>query len=126
MKKFLKSDLDITKIYYATKYSFSGLLIAFKEERAFRQETILLIFAIILSFYLKLSLPQSGFIIGSVLIVMLTEIINSAIENIVDYISKDKHPLAKNAKDLGSAAVFIALTLMALTWTIILIPIFFN
>jgi len=123
MKKILKSDLDITKIYYATKYSFAGLKTAFKEERAFRQETILLIIAIILVVYLKLTLNQGAFLVGSVLVVMITEILNSAIENIVDYISKEKHPLAKNAKDLGSAAVFMALILMTLTWLTVLFPI---
>jgi diacylglycerol kinase (ATP) len=126
MKDILKTDLNIKKLLNALKYSYFGLNTALKEERAFRQEVVLLVIAIGISFYLGLSITDAGFIIGSVLIVMITEILNSAIENTVNYISKEKHPLAKNAKDLGSAAVFLALCLMALIWVIILYPILFK
>ncbi len=125
MKNYIKSDLNITKLFNALKYSYFGLKTAFKEERAFRQETVLLLISIIISFYFKLSLVNAGFVVGSVLIVMITEILNSAIENTVNYISTEKHPLAKNAKDLGSAAVFVALCLMTLVWVIVLYPILF-
>lgn len=117
MMRFLKSWL---KIFAAAGYSWQGLVFAFKSERAFQQEVILgvpmMIFAA-LSVHTPL---EKIMLIGSVLLVWMAELLNTAIEAVVARISLDIHPLSKVAKDTASAAVLMTLLITGLTWGLIL------
>lgn len=100
--------------------SLSGLLVAWREEAAFRQEVILAIVLIPVAFMMPVDLTQRVLLVASVMLVLIMEMINSSIEATVDRISLDIHPLAKKAKDMGGAAVLLALTNAILTWIMIL------
>ena len=100
--------------------SLSGLQVAWQEEAAFRQEVILAIFLVPLAFMVPVDVTQRVLLVASVMLVLIMEMINSSIEATVDRISLDIHPLAKRAKDMGGAAVLLALTNAILTWIIIL------
>jgi diacylglycerol kinase (ATP) len=104
----------------ALSYSLSGLLLAWQDEAAFRQEIILAIVLVPVAFMVPVGLTQRVLLVASVMLVLVVEMINSAIEATVDRISLDIHPLAKRAKDMGSAAVLLALTNAILTWIMIL------
>lgn len=118
-KKVQKKGL--ARIVDATRYSLQGLKAAWQNERAFREETTLACFLIPLAIFLPVSLLETLVLICSVLGVLLMEVFNSAIEAVVDRIGPEHHPLSGRAKDLGSAAVFIALVMAGLTWGLILI-----
>lgn len=106
-------------------YSLQGLKTAFKEEAAFRQELLLSTILFPLSFWLAYDTVSNILLIGSIVLVLIVELINSAIENTVDRISKDEHPLAQKAKDLGSAAVFLAIILCFSIWLMMLMTKFY-
>lgn len=110
----------ITRIIKAAGYSWKGLKAAWKNEAAFRQETILVIVAIIIACWLDVTPITRMLLIGSVVLVMIVEIINSAIEAVVDRIGSDYHELSGRAKDMGSAAVLIALLFALATWVTLL------
>lgn len=115
MKK--KNQLSgLTRLLPALRYSLQGLRTAFKEEAAFRQELLLAVCLLPLSFWIADDLITYFFLIGSIVLVLITELINSAIENVVDRVSNDLHPLSKNAKDIASAAVFLALVFCVMVW----------
>lgn len=123
MKSESKSGL--TRIWYATLYSFSGLKSAFKNESAFREE--ILVFVILL--ILLLSLPFSA-ILRIVLLfcnisVLVAELLNSAIESVVDKVSPEYDELAKQSKDMGSAAVFLTIVSTIIAWSYALYSVFF-
>jgi diacylglycerol kinase (ATP) len=117
-----KSKSGVKRIFGAFFYSMEGFKVAWKYEHAFRQELVLVIVAGVVA----LSLPVSGFeklmLIGVFVLVLIVELINSAIEAVVDRVSLERNPLSKNAKDLGSAAVFLTLSLAVATWAVILLP----
>lgn len=113
---------SITRIYNAFGYSIKGLRAAFQHERAFKEETILLIIAIILSITLPISLVEKCLLIGSIIFMMIIELLNSAIEAVVDRIGTEKHELSGRAKDMGSAAVLLTSILVIAIWGNILIP----
>ena len=104
------------RVVDATKYSLQGLRAAWKNEAAFRQESILCLISIPLAAWLAQSVLMFAALVGVGLIVLLAEILNSALEAVVDLASPKRHELAGRAKDMGSAAVFIALTLFVLVW----------
>ena len=104
------------------KYSMAGLLQALQNEAAFRQEVILASVLAPVAFMVSVEVTQRILLLSSVLLVMVVELINSAIEATVDRVSLDHHPLAKRAKDMGSAAVFLTLANAILTWGIIFWP----
>jgi diacylglycerol kinase (ATP) len=108
-----------TRLLKATRCSFAGLAFAVKEA-AFRLELIVGSLLILGSFFCSITAVEQVLLIGSVLLVWIVEILNSAIEAVVDDISLDHRSLAKQAKDLGSAAVFIALLNGAICWAVIL------
>lgn len=110
----------LRRLVNALSYSLSGLLLAWQDEAAFRQEIILAIVLVPVAFMVPVGLTQRVLLVASVMLVLVVEMINSAIEATVDRISLDIHPLAKRAKDMGSAAVFLALTNAILTWAMIL------
>lgn len=106
----------ITRIIKAAGYSWQGLKAAWCNEAAFRQETVLTVIAIALACWLDVDPITRILLIGSVVLVMIVEILNSAIEAVVDRVGADYHELSGRAKDMGSAAVLIALILAAVTW----------
>lgn len=115
-----KGQNGIKRILNATSYSISGFKTAFKLEAAFRQIILLNIILLIVNLSLDFSPIERILLIGVGFIAIIVELFNSAIEAVVDRISLEKHELSKNAKDMGSAAQFVALNLIAITWLIIL------
>ena len=109
----------LVRLYFAIKNSSRAFAWLLKNEAAFRQEAAVLVIAILLSFLLKITATEQVLLIAAILFVMLVEIINTAIEAIVDRIGVELHPLSGLAKDLGSAAVSISLLLALLTWVVI-------
>ncbi|WP_299999215.1 diacylglycerol kinase [uncultured Cedecea sp.] len=110
----------ITRIIKAAGYSWQGLKAAWRNEAAFRQEGVMTVIAIVLACWLDVSPVTRILLIGSVVLVMIVEILNSAIEALVDRVGTDYHELSGRAKDMGSAAVLIALILAAVTWATLL------
>ncbi|HEY8607587.1 MAG TPA: diacylglycerol kinase [Noviherbaspirillum sp.] len=117
-----KSRSGLKRIAAACGYSLQGLRSAFRNEHAFRQELMLAIPAAVLALLLPLPALHKLALVAVLVLVLIVELINSAIEAVVDRVSLERHPLSKNAKDFGSAAVFLALTLAGATWAVILWP----
>lgn len=112
----------LTRIYKAAGYSLKGLAAAWKNEAAFRQEAIVVVPAILLSFYLDVSSIERILMIGSLVLVLVAELLNSAVEAAIDRIGPEFHTLSGRAKDMGSAAVLIAIIFAVFTWATILVP----
>ena len=106
----------LTHLINSTKYSLQGLKSAFKNETAFRHECFLACILIPLAFWLGDTKIEIALMISSVLLVMAVELLNSAVEAVVDRIGTERHELSGRAKDQGSAAVFIALCIVAVVW----------
>lgn len=104
------------RILRATKYSAQGLKLAWRNEAAFRQELALLFVAIPLGLWLGRTPLEKLLLIGSCVFVLVVELLNSAIESTVDRVGNEKHALSGQAKDMGSAAVFVSLVLVAAIW----------
>jgi diacylglycerol kinase (ATP) len=121
MQSPYKGSGGIMRIVGAMRNSFAGLACAVRGEDAFRQELILAAILAPLAFWLGRSGFERALLIGSVLLVLIVELVNSAIEATVDRISLEIHPLAKRAKDLASAAVLLALVCAGATWLLILV-----
>ena len=101
-------------------YSVAGLKAAWKHEHAFRQEVPLVVIGSVVALLLPISSFQKLLLIAVLLFVLIVELINSAIEAVVDRISLDRHPLSGRAKDLGSAAVMLAVIIAAAAWAVVL------
>ncbi|OJW62394.1 MAG: diacylglycerol kinase [Aeromonas sp. 62-46] len=106
----------ITRIINATGYSMKGLKSAWFNEAAFRQELVLILLLMPLAFWIGDSLNEILLLVCISWLVVIVEVLNSAVEAVVDRIGSEHHELSGRAKDLGSAAVFIALALNALVW----------
>ncbi|AUZ82113.1 diacylglycerol kinase [Aeromonas caviae] len=106
----------ITRIINATGYSMKGLKSAWVNEAAFRQELLLILLLMPLAFWIGDSLNEILLLVCISWLVVIVEVLNSAVEAVVDRIGSEHHELSGRAKDLGSAAVFIALALNALVW----------
>ena len=119
-RSLYKGTSGIQRIFNATRYSMAGLKTAFQNEAAFRQILLLNLILIPLSFWMPVRRVEQALMVAVCLLALIIELINSAIEAVVDRISMERHELSKNAKDMGSAAQFVALSLIALTWGIIL------
>ncbi len=115
-----KGNKGLTRAFRAAINSWNGLIYAFKEESAFRQELALSLILIPLAIYLPVSPIEKILLIASVILVLIIELLNSSVEAAIDRISFEVHDLSKRAKDFGSAAVMLALILCGLTWVIIL------
>ncbi|ELA7154293.1 diacylglycerol kinase [Vibrio parahaemolyticus] len=100
----------------ATGYSIKGLKAAWTHEAAFRQELVLTLVLSISAFFLPVTTLERVFMISSLLLILIVELINSAVEAVVDRVSDDWHELSGRAKDIGSAAVFVALFLALFVW----------
>lgn len=111
-----KGRTGIDRIVRATGHSLNGLRLAFHGESAFRQEALAALVLVPAAFWLGRGWVQVALLAGSVLVVMIVELLNSAIEATVDRISFELHDLSKRAKDLGSAAVMMALLLCGGVW----------
>ena len=109
------------RILHAVVHSVEGLIAAYQQETAFRQECLLALILIPLAFWLHPGALGRALMVGSILLILLVEILNSAIEAVVDRISLDFHLLSKRAKDMGSAAVLLSFILAAAVWGIILV-----
>ncbi len=116
-----KGKTGIRRVWNALFYSFAGLAAAFRHESAFRQEVLLAAVFLPVALLLDVPLASKALLIASVMLVLIVELLNSAIEAIVDRISLELHPLAKRAKDIGSAAVFLSLLTLALVWALVLL-----
>lgn len=116
-----KGKTGFRRLLNAFRYSCSGIKEAYRNEDAFRQETLLA--AILLPLALWLDAPAIGraLMVGSVLLLLVVELLNSAVEATVDRISLDDHRLAKRAKDIGSAAVLITIVNLVLVWLLVLL-----
>lgn len=112
----------VTRIIKATGYSLNGLKQAWQHEAAFRQELMLLVVAVLVACWLPVSLLERLLLIGVVVVVVLMELVNSAIEAVVDRVGMEHHELSGRAKDIGSAAVFVALVFAAVVWVGLLWP----
>lgn len=115
-----KGNKGITRAFRAAINSWNGLIYAYKEESAFRQELGLSLILIPLAIYLPVTPIEKILLIASVILVLIIELLNSSVEAAIDRISFEVHDLSKRAKDFGSAAVMLALLLCAFTWVIIL------
>ena len=117
-------NTGFTRIIKAAGYSWQGIKAAYKNEAAFRQETGLALVLIPLAMYVAENATQLALMISSVLLVMLVEILNSAVEAVVDRFGGELHELSGRAKDMASAAVTFALIIMTLIWGLMLWDIF--
>ncbi len=112
----------LSHVFNALIYSWQGLKAAFKYEEAFRLELLTLPILLPAAIYLGEGTIERVLLIGVLFIVLIMELVNSAIEAVVDRIGTEQHPLSGRAKDIGSAAVFLAMQLVVFTWVMILGP----
>ena len=112
----------IKRLNNAFGYSMQGFAACFKHEEAFRQEIYVSLLLIPLALYAGDTGVERALLLGSWLVVPLVELLNSAIENAIDRIGAEQHELSGRAKDIGSAAVFLALLLCACVWLLVLLP----
>jgi diacylglycerol kinase (ATP) len=103
----------------ATRWSFQGLAAAWRNEAAFRQELLAILILLPVAFWLGTTAVQRALLVGCLLLIVIVELLNSAVETVVDRIGPDRHPLSGQAKNLGSAAVLIALVTAALVWGLV-------
>jgi len=106
----------VARLWGAFKFSLAGLRAAYTEEAAFRQEVWLALVLVPLAVWLPVSLVLKALLLISMLGVLVAELLNSAVEAVVDLVSPEFHLLAKRAKDTGSAAVLVALVVLAVAW----------
>jgi len=110
-------NTGIRRILRATKFSVQGMVQAWRHEAAFRQEIALTVVLTPIAFWLGQTAVERALLIGVCLIVIIVELINSAIEAAIDRHGSEQHELSGRAKDLGSAAVFVSLVLVLLVWS---------
>ena len=116
-----KGKTGLQRLINATGYSIAGLGAAARHEDAFRQELLLAAVLVPAGLWLGPSGVARALLVGSVLLVLVVELLNSALEAAVDRISLENHPLAKRAKDIGSAAVMVALANVVAIWALVLL-----
>jgi len=119
-----KGNRGLVRAWHAAKNSWRGLVFAFKEESAFRQELTLFIVLTPIAVVLPVSLFEKAVLICSIVLVMAVELLNSSVEAAIDRISFDHHDLSKRAKDFGSAAVMLALLISFILWVCVCLPLF--
>lgn len=126
MKKLTAADFKSTggvkRVFKAAGYSMKGFASAWRHEAAFRQELSLALILLPLAIWLDVSTLERIAMIGALALVLIVELLNSAVEAAIDRISDERHELSGRAKDLGSAAVFITLLMLFFTWASILVP----
>jgi diacylglycerol kinase (ATP) len=112
----------VRRLLRASAHSFNGLRSAFQSEAAFRQEVALAVLLIPLGLWLGDTRVEKALLVGSVVLVLVVELLNTAVESVVDRIGIEHHVLSGRAKDVGSAAVFVALVLSVTVWALLLFP----
>ncbi len=120
-----QGPLGIRRLINAWGYSMAGFRACFRYEEALRQETYALIFFIPLGIWLGNTGVERALLVASLLQVPLVELLNSAVEAVVDRFGGERHELSGRAKDIGSAAVFLSITLATVVWVLVLAPRFF-
>ena len=115
-----ENKANFARVIRAAGYSMKGLESAYLNEAAFRQEVWLAIILIPLAFWFGNGAIEKILLLGSIFIVLIAELLNCAVESVVDRIGSEYHELSGRAKDIGSAAVFMAMVLFAITWGLIL------
>jgi len=116
-----EKNRGFTRVFKAMFYSYQGIIAAFKNEAAFRQELAIAFVLIPLAFWFDVTKLERVVLILTVVIVLIVELLNSGIESVVDRVGYERHELAGRAKDMGSAAVFLSLMLMVFVWASILL-----
>jgi diacylglycerol kinase (ATP) len=111
-----KSKSGFSRIAKAASYSYDGLKAAWQHEHAFKQELMLCLVLLPVALFLPVSLFERVAMIACLFALLIVELINSAIEAVVDRVSLDRHPLSKRAKDLGSAAVLLTFLMGIMVW----------
>lgn len=117
-----KGKTGMRRVINAARYSLEGLAAAARHEDAFRQELILAAVLVPLGLWLGADGVERALLVGSVLMVLVVELLNSAVEATVDRVSLEDHQLAKRAKDIGSAAVMMSLLTVGVVWLLVLLP----
>lgn len=117
-----KGKTGVQRMINAARYSLEGLAAAARHEDAFRQELLLAAVLVPLGLWLGHDGVERALLVGSMLIVLVVELLNSAVEATVDRVSLEDHRLAKRAKDLGSAAVMLSLVTVGAVWLLVLLP----
>lgn len=120
MESPFKGKTGLSRLANAFGYSVEGFKAAFKHEDAFRQEVFLSLILVPLGLYLGNTGVEKALLVAVILLVLIVELFNSAIEAAVDHTSLERHLLAKRAKDIGSAAVFVALVIAVIVWGLVL------
>jgi diacylglycerol kinase (ATP) len=115
-----KSKSGVKRVFSAIGYSLDGFKTAWRSEAAFRQELLVVVIGTVSALSLRISAFEKLMLIGVLVLVLIVELINSALEAVVDRISLEPHPLSKNVKDIGSAAVALAIGLAAAAWGVVL------
>ncbi len=117
-----KGNRGLTRAWHALKNSLAGFRVAIREESAFRQELTLSAILLPIGAVVPVEPVARALLLGSVLLVLIVELLNSSVEAAIDRISLERHELSRRAKDLGSAAVMVALFVCVMTWGLILVP----
>jgi diacylglycerol kinase (ATP) len=117
-----KGKTGVVRIVHAFFNSCAGLADAFRHESAFRQEILLAAILIPAAFWLRVTAVERALLVATVLLVMIVELLNTGVEVAIDRISYERHSLSKRAKDIGSAAVLVALVLMGVVWALVAGP----
>lgn len=112
----MKKNTGLKRVVMAGVYSLKGLKAAFAHEAAFRQELLLAVIFVPATFFIDVSALERALLISVTILVLIAELLNSAVEAVVDRIGLEKHELSGRAKDLGSAAVLVSLLLWAYVW----------
>lgn len=121
-----KGNRGLARAWHAAKNSWCGLVYAFLEESAFRQELALFVLLAPIAFALPVTLLEKSLLLTSLIMVLVVELLNSSVEAAIDRISFEHHDLSKRAKDFGSAAVMLALFVAALLWAAVCTPLIIN
>ena len=117
-----KGNRGLTRAWHAAKNSWCGLVYAFMEESAFRQELSLFALLTPVAFFLPINYLEKALLVSSLIMVLVVELLNSSVEAAIDRISFEHHDLSKRAKDFGSAAVMLALFIALLMWSAVCMP----
>lgn len=113
-------NTGLRRVLLAARYSWQGLTTCYRKEAAFRQELWLVLLLAPLALWLGKDGVERALLIGSLMLVLVVELLNTGIENVVDRVGSEPHKLSGRAKDMGSAAVFVSLVTTALVWVLVL------
>lgn len=111
----------IPRLIAALRYSLAGLRSAFRSEEAFRLEVLVLLIATPIALHLGQTAVEQVLLIGVLVLLLIIELLNTAVEAVVNRVGTEYHELSRQAKDIGSAAVFLGMLLVALVWTLVLV-----